>query len=156
MDTVTYPQPYVANFISEHFVPVRLLLNRSQDQAHFRAHRVIWTPTIVIADRRGIGQYQSPGYLPPELFLSMLRIGLGRALTAWIRYDDAAIHFQVVASDHESTFAPEALYWLGVVWYLKDRRRAPMMHAWNQLREQYPQSVWAARVPPNQEEGDEA
>jgi tetratricopeptide repeat protein len=155
LDTVTYPHASVANFITEHFVPVRFLLNRSQDQAHFRAHRVIWTPTIVIADRRGIGHYQSPGYLPPELFLSMLRIGLGRALAAWMRYDDAATHLEAVASDHESAFAPEALYWLGVAWYLKDRRRAPMMRAWNRLRAQYPDSVWAARIPPNQEEADE-
>ena len=83
MDTVTYPQPSVASFITEHFVPVRLILNRPQDQIYFRAQRVIWTPTIVIADRRGVGHYQSPGYLPPELFLSMLRIGLARAQIAW-------------------------------------------------------------------------
>ena len=151
MDTVTYPQPAVANFITEHFVPIRLLLNRSQDQIHFRTHRVIWTPSIVIADRRGVGHYQSPGYLPPELFLPMLRIGLGRALTAWMRYDEAATHLEAVASDQTSGLAPEALYWLGVAWYLKERRRAPMMRAWNKLRELYPRSVWAARVPPNQE-----
>jgi tetratricopeptide (TPR) repeat protein len=154
LDTVTYPQPTVATFITEHFVPVRLLLNRSQDQAHFRNHRVIWTPTIVIADRRGVGHYQSPGYLPPELFLSMLRIGLGRALTGWMRYDEAAAHFEA-AAEPINQLAPEALYWLGIAWYLKDRRRAPMLRAWNRLRELYPQSVWAARVPPNQEEGDE-
>jgi hypothetical protein len=155
LDTVTYPQPSVASFITEHFIAVRLLLNRSHDQPHFRTHRVIWTPSIVIADRRGTQHYQSPGYLPPELFLSMLRIGLGRALTAWMRYDEAAAHFEAAAIDQGSALAPEALYWLGVAWYLKDRRRAPMMRAWNQLRAQYPQSVWAARVPPNQEDEPE-
>jgi hypothetical protein len=152
LDTVTYPQPSVATFITEQFIPVRLLLNRSLDQAHFRTHRVIWTPTIVIADRRGIGHYQSPGYLPPELFLSMLRIGLGRALTAWMRYDDATTHLEAVGSDQESALAPEALYWLGVARYLKERQRAPMMLAWNRLRQEYPTSIWAARVPPNQED----
>jgi hypothetical protein len=155
LDTVTYPQPFVASFIAEHFVAVRLLLNRSQDQAHFRTHRVIWTPTIVIADRRGVQHYQSPGYLPPDLFLAMLRIGLARALTAWMRYDDATPHLEAVASQHTSALAPEALYWLGVTWYLKERRRAPMMRAWNRLRHEHPSSVWAARVPPNQEEDDE-
>lgn len=145
----------MSDFVSKHFVPVRLLLNRSQDQAHFRAQRVIWTPTIVIMDRRGVGHYQSPGYLPPNLFLSMLQIGLGRALTAWMRYDEAAAHLETAAQDEASQFAPEALYWLGVAWYFKARKRAPMMHAWNRLRQQYPQSIWAARIPPNQEEGDE-
>jgi hypothetical protein len=155
LDTVTYPQPSVQSFIATHFVPVKLLLDRRQDQTHFRAHRVIWTPTAVIMDRRGIGHYQSPGYLPPELFLNMLRIGLGRALTAWMRYDDAATHFEAAAADLHNQFAPEALYWLGVAWYLKERRRAPMMRAWNRLRAQFPDSIWAARIPPNQEEGDQ-
>ena len=144
----------MARFVGEHFVPVRLLLNRSQDQAHFRAHRVIWTPTIVIMDRRGMGHYQSPGYLPASLFLSMLRIGLARALTAWMRYDDAAVHLEAVAQDEANQFAPESLYWLGVTWYLKERKRAPMMRAWNQLRQRYPESTWAARIPPNQEDDD--
>jgi hypothetical protein len=106
-------------------------------------------------DRRGVGHYQSPGYLPPELFLSMLRIGLGRALTAWMRHDDAAAHLSVVGEDQANPLAPEALYWLGVAGYLKERKRAPMLRAWNKLREEHPHSIWAARVPPNQEDEGE-
>jgi hypothetical protein len=150
LDAVTYPQPLIQSFIATHFVPVKLLLNRPQDQAHFRTHRVIWTPTVVIMDRRGAGHYQSPGYLPPELFLNMLRIGLGRALTAWMRYDQAATHFEAAAADQHNQLAPEALYWLGIAWYLQSRRRAPMMLAWDRLRQEHPASIWAARVPPNQ------
>jgi hypothetical protein len=30
-----------------------------------------------------------------------------------------------------------------------------MMRAWNRLREEYPASIWAARVPPNQEDEPE-
>ena len=151
---MTYPQPLIQSFIARHFVPVKLLLNHPQDQGYFRMHRVIWTPAIVIMDRRGVGHYQSPGYLPPELFLQMLRIGLGRALIAWMRYDEAATHFEA-AADTSNQLAPEALYWLGIAWYLKDRRRAPMMRAWNRLRQEHPASIWAARVPPNQEDEPE-
>ena len=151
---MTYPQPEVARFVAEHFVPVRLLLNRAPDQAHFRAHRVIWTPTVAIMDRRGVGHYQSPGYLPPELFLATLRIGLARALAAWTRYDDAAAHLETVAQNETSPLAAEALFWLGATWYLRERRRAPMMRAWNRLRQRYPESAWAARIPPNQEDDD--
>jgi hypothetical protein len=149
---VTYPQPLIQSFIATHFVPVKLLLNHAPDQGHFRAHRVIWTPTIVIMDRRGVGHYQSPGYLPPELFLTMLQIGLGRALIAWMRYDQAATHFEAAAAGTSNQLAPEALYWLGVAWYLKERRRAPMLQAWNRLRQEHPASIWAARIPPNQED----
>jgi hypothetical protein len=151
---VTYPQPQVREFIAAHFVPLRLVLNRAADQPHFRAQRVIWTPTIGILDRRGVGHYQSPGYLPPELFLPMLRIGLARALAAWARYDEAADHLAQVA-DEAGQLAPEALFWLGAVWYLQSRRHAVLMRAWNRLRLEYPDSIWAARIPPNQEQEPE-
>ena len=147
---MTYPEPAVQSFVAAHFIAVKLILNNPADQPHFRAQRVIWTPTIVILDHRGVGHYQSPGYLPPPLFLPMLRIGLARAQLAWARYDAAAAQLAVVADDRASALAPEALYWLGVAWYLKERRRAPMMQAWNRLRQEYPASIWAARIPPNQ------
>ncbi len=152
---MTYPDPESRRFVAEHFVPVKLLLNRAEDRAHFRTYHVIWTPTIVIIDRRGAGHYHSPGYLPPPLFLQMLQVGLARAQLPWMRHAEAAAHLEAVAGDRASPLAPEALYWLGVAWYLKERKRAPMMRAWNRLREEYPSSVWAARVPPNQDDGSE-
>jgi len=148
---VTYPEPAVQSFIAEYFIAVKLMLNNPADQPHFRAQRVIWTPTITILDYRAIGHYQSPGYLPPTLFLAMLRIGLARAQIAWARYDEAAAQLAAVADDPASALAPEALYWLGIAWYLKERRRVPLLRAWNRLREEHPASIWAARVPPNQE-----
>jgi len=152
---VTYPDPQVSAFIAEHLVPLKLQLNRPEDREHFRAYQVIWTPTLAILDRRGTLHYHSPGFLPPALFLSVLHIGLARAQLAWARYDDAAAHLSVVADEHTNAFTPEALYWLGVARYLKERKRAPMMEAWNRLRQTYPDSVWAARVPPNQEDEPE-
>jgi len=84
----------------------------------------------------------------------MLRIGFARALAAWARYDEAASHLAHVA-DEAGQPAPEALFWLGAVWYLQSRRRAMLMQAWNRLRLEYPGSVWAARIPPNQEQEPE-
>jgi hypothetical protein len=155
LDAVTYPDPAVSEFVAEHFLPVKLLLNRAADQPHFRAHRVIWTPTIVVLDYRGVAHYQATGYLPPDLFLQQLRVGLARAQIAWSRYDEAATQLGFVADIPGSPFAAEALYWQGIAWYLQARRRAAMMRAWNRLRSEHPASLWAARVPPNQEQGDE-
>lgn len=142
--------------IAEHFVPLRLVLNRRADQPQFRAYQVIWTPTVAVLDRRGAAQYQSPGFLPPEAFAAMLRIGLARSLAAWGRFDEAAAHLRVVADASNNLLAAEALYWLGATNYLKARRRGPLMEAWNRLRAEYPHSVWVARVPPNQEDYPEA
>ena len=152
---MTYPDPAVRSFVAEHFIPARLMLSNPADQPHFRAQRVIWTPTIAILDHRGGGHYQSPSYLPPGLFLPMLRVGLARAQIAWSRYDEATAQLTAVADDRASALAPEALYWLGVAWYLQSRSRAPMMRAWNRLRAEHPSSIWAARVPPNQEDAPE-
>ena len=85
----------------------------------------------------------------------MLRVGLARAQLAWARYNEAAAQLAAVAEDRTSALAPEALYWLGIAWYLQSRRRAPMMQAWNRLRQEHPASIWAARIPPNQEEEPE-
>ncbi len=148
---MSYPSPNVQSLIAEWFVPVRLLLNRAEDRIHFRHYRVIWTPTIAVLDRRGVDHYQSPGFLPPDQLLSTLRIGLARALTAWSRYDDAADQLRTVADDPTNGLAPEALFWLGVSWYLKSRSRTALMQAWQRLRDDYPTSVWALRVPPGQD-----
>ena len=149
---MTYPEPAVAAFIAENFVPVRILLHEPQGQALFRAHRVLWTPTIAVFDRRGALHYQSPGYLPPPLFLQLLHIGLARALLAWAGYERADALLTAVAADEASALAPEALYWQGIARFLHQRRRRPMLEAWNRLRERYPTSIWAARIPPNQDD----
>lgn len=149
---MTYPDPSVQFFIAEHFVPLRLVLQERSSQEHFRAYQVIWTPTIVILARRGAAHYQSPGFLPPAQFLAMLGIGLARSLIAWSRYDEATNQLSRVGEQEGSALAPEALYWLGVARYLKERKRAPMMQAWNRLRAEHPASIWAARIPPNQED----
>jgi hypothetical protein len=76
-------------------------------------------------------------------------------MLAWARYDEAAAHLESVAEDGASALAPEALYWLGIAQYLKERKRVPMMQSWNLLREMYGTSIWAARIPPNQEDEPE-
>lgn len=149
---MSYPHPSVAGLIAAHFVPLRLVLNRPADQPHFREHRVLWTPTLAVLDRRGAAHYQSPGFLPPEELADVLRIGLARALMAWSRYDEAAAHLSDVAARSGGDLAPEALYWQGISVYLKTRSTPEMMRVWNRLRGDYPRSIWAARVPPNQEE----
>lgn len=152
---MTYPSTEVQELIAAHFIPVRLVINRAEDRPVFRTYRVIWTPTIAVLDRRGMEHYQSPGFLPAHLFAPMLRVGLGRALAAWSRYEESAALLQQVTEDRASPWAAEALYWLGVTWYLQARRRGPMMQAWNRLRDEHPNSLWAARVPPNQESAEE-
>jgi hypothetical protein len=144
---VTYPQPAIISYISANFIPLKVLLNRREDWPLFRAHNVLWTPTIGFMDRNGAMHYASPGFLPPDDFLTMLRIGRARCLMAWTRSREAASELEEAAAAG-GAFAAEALYWLGVALYLERRETSGMWTAWERLTAQYPQSPWARRVYP--------
>jgi hypothetical protein len=125
------------------------MLNRREDWPFFRTYNVLWTPTIGFMDRNGALHYQSPGFLPPVDFLSMMRIGKARCLMPWTRSREAAAELEV-AIDGGGAFAPEALYWLGVARFLERRETTGMGLAWNRLTAEYPDSPWAHRVYPRE------
>ena len=151
MDTVTYPEPGVASYVVEHFVPLKLMLG---DKAHshlYRSNGIIWTPTAGFMDRNGTLHYQSPGYLPAPVFAQALRIGRARCLMAWTKNVEAAEELETAATMGEE-LAPEALFWLGVSRFLATRNTVGMWEAWNRLVTEYQESAWAARVYQNDPE----
>src|SRR5581483_7040710 len=63
------------------------------------------------------------------------------------RFDQAQALFRQVAETEEAReLAPEALYWVGIAGYLRDRDHAALRRAWRPLRERFPASSWAART----------
>ena len=120
---MTYPDPAVRAAVNARFVPLRLDLHR--DRAVVRPLNVIWTPTLLIADRRGIVHYHSINFLPPADFLDLLDIGEANARLRWAEYD-RAIALLAAVTDRRlgAPLAPEALYWRGIVTYLKSRSNA--------------------------------
>jgi thioredoxin-related protein len=76
MDTVTYPDPRVAQFVQQHFVPVKVGVKQNQRLAE--DYLVSWTPNVVIADEQGKVHYRVEGYLPPEDFVAYLSLGVGK------------------------------------------------------------------------------
>jgi hypothetical protein len=144
---VTYPYSDVASYISTNFIPLKVMLNRREDWPFFRAYNMLWTPTIAFMDRNGAMHYQSPGFLTPADFLSMLRIGKARCLMPWTRSREAAAELET-AIGAGGSFVPEALYWLGVARFLERRETVGMWQAWNRLSAEYPDSPWAHRVYP--------
>ena len=51
MDTVSYPDHRVAEFIEQHFVAAKLLVKQNRQLAE--EYLVSWTPHVVIADEQG-------------------------------------------------------------------------------------------------------
>jgi hypothetical protein len=144
---VTYPHPDIAAYITANFIPLKVRLDFRDDWPFFRAYNTLWTPTIAFLDRNGAKHYQSPGFLLPDDFLSMLRIGKANCLMPWTRSREAQNELEA-AADAGGSFAPEALYWLGVAHFLERRGSTGMWLAWDRLTAEYPDSPWAHRVYP--------
>ena len=144
---MTYPQPAVAEYIRERFVPLKLLINNRDHWALYRANQVIWTPTVGFMDRNGSMHYHSVGFLPPEEFLSVMKMGRARCLMAWMRSAEAAEELEVAASV-DNSFTPEALYWLGIARFLVRRDSSRMWEPLDRLTSLYPASPCARRVYP--------
>jgi hypothetical protein len=143
---VTYPDPAVREAIATRFVPLRLDLFR--DRAVVRPLNVIWTPTLLFADRRGTVHYRSINYLPAADFLDMLDIGEANARLRWAEYDRAIDLLQYVTDRHPNgALAPEAIYWRGIAVYLKTHDNDQMYAIWREIQERFPDSIWALRIP---------
>src|SRR5437660_9247871 len=129
MDTVTYPDARVAEFIKKHVAPVRVVVRENRELAN--DYLVSWTPNVVVADDRGRVHYRVEGYLPPQEFVARLSLGVGRFLLDGKRFADAAGRFEGVVARHPGTpQAAEALYWLGVARYKEARDPARLRPSW--------------------------
>jgi hypothetical protein len=144
---VTYPDPQVQAYLSEHFVLFEASLGKRETWPLFRANHVVWTPSVGFADRNGAVHYQSPGFLPPSEFLSALRIGRARCLMAWTRSAEAARELEQAAAA-ENAMTPEVLFWLGCAHFLERRDNTRMYEVWEELMTRYPDSPWARRTYP--------
>jgi hypothetical protein len=144
---VTYPDDSVAAALSERFVLLKIDLFKSPRDV-VRPLNVIWTPTLLFADRRGTVHYRNVNFLPPDPFLTLLDIGESHVDLRWAKTDQA---IDCLANAYErepdGLLADEVLYWWGIAVYLKTRSNPKMYEIWDVLRERFPHSVWTARVP---------
>ena len=130
----------------ERFVPLKLDLR--VDRAVVRPLNVVWTPTILFADRRGVVSHQGINFLPPADFLDLLDIGEALVRLRWAEYERAAALLRAVTDRNaDAPSAPEAIYWRGIAGYLKRRSTAELDEVWGELRERFPDSIWAHRIP---------
>lgn len=143
---MTYRDPRVRRTIAERFVPVRLDL--FADREFVRPLNVIWTPTLLVADRRGVVHYRSVNFLPASDFLDMLDIGEANARLRWAEYDRAIrLLAEVLERNPDAPLAPEAIYWRGIAVYLETHSSAEMYEVWREIQERFPESIWARRIP---------
>ncbi len=151
MDTVTYPDAAVSEYLAAYFVSLEASMEKRESWPLFRANHIIWTPSVGFADRNGSMHYHSPGFLPPSEFLSALKIGRARCLMAWTRSAEAARELES-AGAVENALSAEALFWLGTAYFLERRDSSRMYEVWEQLEARYPNSPWAKHTYPRSDE----
>jgi hypothetical protein len=144
-----YPDPRVATFVADTFVPVRVHLREQADDfkrlgARYGAQ---WTPTILILDASGEERHRIEGFLPTEDFLAQIAIGLARAAFARGDFAEAERRFREVVEKYPNTdAAPEALYWAGVARYKGTGDAAALGETAGQFRQRYQDTSWAKKA----------
>ena len=144
-----YPNPAVADFITRHFVPVRVHVKENADAFRtlgdrFNAH---WTPTTLLIDGSGAERHRIEGFLPADEFLAQLALGLAKA--AFARQDYAAaerLYRDVVEKFPNTDAAPEAQYWAGVSKYRATNDAGALKATGQAFRERYQDSTWAKKA----------
>jgi len=148
MGTVTYPHAQVAEFVSEHFVALKI--NLKERHPDFKdvvgRAKALWSPLHVYLDGRGNELRRNIGYLAPEEFLAELHLVLGLSALMRSAIDESIGWFEGVAATYPRALAaPEALYWAAAAAYRSGGIPA-VVARWDDLAERYPESPWARRV----------
>ena len=142
MDAVTYPDDAVIRAIERNFSPFKInMLERHPDFKEACAGgRVLWGPTLVVADARGSEVRRWVGWLPPESFVAEL--AYCRALADFNRgeFAEALAGFDaIVERDAGTEIHPEALYWQGIAGFMAGRQDWEALgRSWKRLAEEYP------------------
>jgi hypothetical protein len=141
---VTYPDLYVATILNEYFIPVQVNVAGAKDL--LKKFMVIWTPNLNILDADANLIYHTEGFLPPSEYAAMLMVAMAHFHLRKKRYKEALSFYQEVWDKQpHSTFAPEALYYVGVSRYMDSHQVDALVESWKMLQKGYPGSTWAVR-----------
>jgi len=149
MNTDTYSQDAVVDFLLQNFIPVRSQCFFDHFTAMMRRYQVKWTPTFLVLDQDGREHHRVVGFLHPEDFMGQLQLGKAKLLYDQDRLDKAASEFQTVIDRFPKTAAAEeATFLLGVTGYKRTHQAGELKKGWEKLSQDYPQSDWTRRAKP--------
>lgn len=133
-----------ARFINENFVPVTAHIKKRP--AYFHRFDVLWTPTVLILEAKGIERERNEGYLPNAEFRARLEMGLARIAFMHKQWGEAERRYDEVAGRYSNTTAaPEAIYWRGVSRYKATNDHAALNQVADELKEKFQGSVWTLK-----------
>lgn len=146
MSTVTYSDPDVERYISEHFIPVKInVVDKPEMLDVFSAS---WTPAIIIHDSDEQEHRRMEGFFDPKRFIEEL--ALARLKGALENKDYPGARERVAEAMNltkgDPVRASETLYWSAVADYKASKNAEELTKGWRKLLEEYPESEWAKRA----------
>ena len=144
-----YTDPRVIDFVTRHFVPVRVHAVQNRDTFATLGERfnAQWTPTILIVDAAGNERHRIEGFLPADDFLSQLALGVAKAAFARKDYASAERLYREVIDRYAKTdAAPEAQYWAGVSRYRATNDPSALKDTAKAFAGRYTDSTWATKA----------
>jgi TolA-binding protein len=144
-----YSDPRVIDFVTRHFVPVRVHVKENAGEFKRLGERFTaqWTPTTLLVDESGQERHRIEGFLPTDDFLSQLALGLAKAAFARKDYASAERLYRDVLDRFPNTdAAPEAQYWTGVSKYRATNDAAALKATGEAFQQRYQDSTWAKKA----------
>lgn len=146
MYEITYPDQWVHSELYKWFVPVRQDILK--DRAIRSRYSAYWTPSFYFLDTRGNAQYYQNGYLNPEDFRVLLRLGKaaidlprGKYFEVIDLMDDGLKNFP------DNPKAPSMLFTRGMAEYLLGKEKSAFRGTLTEIIDQYPNSQEARMWP---------
>lgn len=136
----TYPDLKVQNEINEWFVPLKLDIIKDREVR--RSLGAYWTPAIYFLDQNGNSYYHFNGYLPPEEFRIILRLGLTETIMPRGRYDDIIkIVDQDIDDFKNNSLLPKLLIQRELARYIKTKDNSPLRKILKEIQKDFPDTL---------------
>lgn len=138
----TYPNEKVQEEMNEWFVLLKLDLIK--DREIRRELSGYWTPSFYFLDHNGKSYYNFNGYLPPDEFRLMLRIGFSESMIPKGKYDEVIeVAGKEIDSFENSALMPKLLVQKGIAEYIKTKDNPAFRKILKEIQNKYPNSVEA-------------
>jgi len=142
LEKVTYPDPKVENEINQWFVPLKLDIIKDREVR--RGFGAYWTPSIYFIDSNGNSYYHFNGFLPPEEFRIILRLGLTETIMPRGRYDDIIKIIDQNLDDFKNNSSyPKLLLQRELARYIKTKDSSNLRQLLKDIEKDYPQTLEA-------------
>lgn len=138
----TYPDPKVVEEMKEWFVILKLDLKK--DREIRRELSGYWTPSFYFLDHNGKSYYNFNGYLPPDEFRLMLRIGFSESMIPKGKYDEVMeVTGKEIDSFKDAALLPKVLVQNGIAEYIKSKDNPAFRKKMKEIKDKFPNSLEA-------------